>query len=118
MSVAHVLDGNGDVASHCFQLGGDPRDAKPAAVAEQRQTVVTTASARQVTPAATKPTVQSADTPLSTAQILKQLRQRLRVVEREIKARKALEKERQQIQRLIQAALTETDNVRRLRSAG
>ena len=42
--------------------------------------------------------------PMSTAQLLRDLKTRLRYVECEIKARKRLEKERDQIRRLIKAA--------------
>jgi hypothetical protein len=55
---------------------------------------------------------------LNTREVISLLKRRLRFVEREIKSRKALEKERDQIKRLIAAALTERDNVRQLRSAG
>lgn len=52
--------------------------------------------------------------------VVAELRSRLRVVEREIKARKVLEAERSQILRLIDAAKAERQggNVRRLRTAG
>ena len=50
--------------------------------------------------------------------LLKQLKARLRVVEREIKARKALEIEREQIKRLIAAANNERTNLRAIRATG
>jgi hypothetical protein len=56
--------------------------------------------------------------PLSAAKMLAQMKARLRVVKREIAAAKKLERERDQLQRLIRAANTELDNVRRLRAAG
>lgn len=52
--------------------------------------------------------------------VVAELRARLRVVDREIKARKTLESERAQILRLIDAAKAERQggNVRRLRTTG
>lgn len=56
--------------------------------------------------------------PISTADVLRQLKARLRVVEREIKARKSLELERDQIKRLIAAAKNERSNLRAIRATG
>lgn len=56
--------------------------------------------------------------PITTRALIASLRRRLRVVEREIRSRKSLEEEREQIQRLIAAATSERDTVRRIRAAG
>lgn len=49
---------------------------------------------------------------------MRQLKARLRVVEREIKARALLEAERDQIKRLIAAAKNERTNLRAIRATG
>ena len=49
--------------------------------------------------------------PMSAAQLVRDLKQRLRYVENEIKTRKTLEKERDQIRRLIKAAKQDTATV-------
>jgi len=56
--------------------------------------------------------------PVRTKSLVKQLRDRLKVVEREIKARGQLEEERGQINRLLHAAKLEKNNLRKLRSVG
>lgn len=56
--------------------------------------------------------------PVSTADVMRQLKARLRVVEREIKARALLEAERDQIKRLIAAAKNERTNLRAIRATG
>ena len=50
--------------------------------------------------------------------MLRQMKARLREVKRGIAAAKKLERERDQLLRLIRAANTELDNVRRIRAAG
>jgi hypothetical protein len=49
--------------------------------------------------------------PVNTQQIVRDLKRRLRYIENEIKARKTLEKERAQIQRLLKAAKQEQATV-------
>ena len=55
--------------------------------------------------------------PMSAAQLLRDLKSRLRFIEREIKARKTLEKERDQIRRLIKAAKQDKATVHALKRA-
>lgn len=112
MSAVSVTDEHGRIAEHCFQLGDDPRARRAAPQTEQDPAPVKftaqPAQRRHAQPSST----------VTVAQLLKQLRARLRVVEREIKSRQKLEEERSQIKRLIAAALADRDNVRRLRSTG
>lgn len=68
--------------------------------------------------AATAGVQPNAPASVNLKQVLRQLKDRLRTVEREIRARKTLEAERDQIRRLIGATKNERDNLRRLRSAG
>jgi hypothetical protein len=110
MSVVAVLDSAGRVAEHTFQIGGSD---------EQSVALPEPVAAPPPKPAgASRPAATVESDVLTTRQLLSKLKARLRVVEREIKARKSLEIERGQIKRLIDAALTERDNVRRIRSAG
>jgi hypothetical protein len=117
-----VRDNDGNIQEHVFQIGdmaaaapgvADPEPSPPPASAPQKRAAQAVRPPAQPAAPAAAPSQQ-----LSTRQIVAQLKARLRVVEREIKTRRALEKERDQIKRLIAAALTEHDNVRRLRSAG
>lgn len=55
--------------------------------------------------------------PMSTHQIVRDLKTRLRYVEREIKARAQLERERDQIRRLLKAAKQEQASVHALKRA-
>lgn len=126
MSVGRVLDENGALQEHTFQIGGgtivsefgaveappDPR-RRPAAPPVP---VLTPAVAAVPVPVVAPPFQPPKQ--LSTRQILSQLKARLRVVEREIRVRKTLEQERDRIRRLIAAANQERDNLRRIRSAG
>jgi hypothetical protein len=113
MSAAQVLDENGNGLAHTFQIGDDPRAARPVQVEPDpvvgRHRVVTQPA---------KPIKRDPSASLSTRELLAQLKTRLREVEREIKLRQRLEEERGQLKRLISAAKLERDNVRRLRSAG
>lgn len=65
-------------------------------------------------PPAAKASKPSRDT-LSMTQLMRDLKARLRYVEREIKARKTLEKEREQIRRLLKAAKQEKATVHALK---
>lgn len=104
MSVTRVPN-----TQHAFEIGGMGAAVPAPPPAE----------APSPTPSATRTAATSTGAKLLTArQILAQLRARLREVKREIAARKQLERERDQLQRLIQAATNERDNVRRLRAAG
>lgn len=114
MTTIPVVGEDGAVSENCFQIGG-----QGAAPAEQAQPIPQSPPAQSMAPKQARAAAESsAPAVLSTRQLLSQLRARLRVVEREIKTRKALEEERGQIKRLISAALTERDNVRRIRDAG
>lgn len=113
-ATALVTDTSGLVIEHCFQIGDDPGAAKKtppppvvqaAPVPLAKPAVVTTATADGVGQVSLK-------------QVLRQLKDRLRVVDREIKSRRALEKERDQIRRLIAATTQEQSNLRRIRAAG
>ena len=123
MGLARVLDENGNVHANCFQIGDQndapivpPEHVAPPAVArsetqERREQVAKpVASVTKATP------IQ--DAPLTTRKLIAQLKARLKKVEREIKVRKTLESERDQIRRLIAAAETERNNLRRIRDAG
>jgi hypothetical protein len=107
-----VVDEHGNALAHCFQIGEDPRATRPQQI-EPNPAPVPRAP---VVVAPSKP--HAASEAVSTRALLKQLKDRLRVVEREIKLRQRLESERSQLMRLISAAKLERDNVRRLRSAG
>lgn len=54
---------------------------------------------------------------MSATQLVRDLKRRLRYVENEIKARKALEAERDQIRRLIKAAKQDTGTVHAIKRA-
>jgi len=119
-SVQQVRDESGAPDPHVFEIGGFASAPTPP-VAEISLHAAQPAQV-QAPPSATA-TQQAADPgaevrPLTTRQLLTQLNARLRVVEREIKLRKALEAERSQIQRLIAAAKIERNNVRAIRAAG
>jgi len=64
-----------------------------------------------------KPQVATALQPMSTQQLVRDLKRRLRYVESEIKARKHLEKERDQIRRLLKAAKLEQATVHAIKRA-
>jgi hypothetical protein len=122
-SVSAVLSENGQPEEHVFQIGGvgpeaateptarhrDPTSAVVFQDIEQRAAE----SAKRVSTA-----LHAKGEPVPTKTLLAQLRARLRVVEREIKARKLLEQERDQIKRLIAAATNERNNLRAIRAAG
>lgn len=74
-------------------------------------------AAEEPAPVNSKPAKPVVLQPMSTTQLLRDLKQRLRFVEREIKARKMLEKERDQIRRLIQAAKKEKATVHAIKRA-
>lgn len=114
------MNGVTQLSSHTFEIGGmgaaGPQDPPIQMVA-----VATAPPNVQVAPLADPARatdLSKPESPLTARQLLTQLRSRLRDVKRELKAKGALEKERDQLQRLIRAATTELDNVRRLRAAG
>ena len=113
MSAGQVVDEHGNALAHCFQIGDDPRNAKPAVPAFEP----TPSPVSKAAHAAKVVSAPASDT-ISASALLKQLKDRLRVVEREIKLRQRLEDERAQLKRLISAAKLERDNVKRLRSVG
>jgi hypothetical protein len=127
-ATSQALDESGRPDPHVFQLGAGPVAPQAAtstgfdvSTAELADVVMPPQRAAQPTqaalaaPAATK---QTEAKPLNTAEVMRQLKARLRVVEREIKARKSLETERDQIQRLISAAKNERNNLRAIRATG
>lgn len=140
MGTSNVLDENGNVQSHVFQIGGgsiasefgavemppDPRKLRSPVSqafaevfdAEGKPRAVARKIAAPSAPQETAPSKATAVKPPTLAAMMRQLRGRLHHVEREIRIRKTLEKERDQIKRLIAAAEQERDNLRRIRSAG
>lgn len=93
---------------------------EPMIVGTSARNSIDAALARVNARAAAKAARPAGECPRSLAHVVRELRARLRVVEREIKARKTLESERAQLLRLIDAAKAERQggNVRRLRTAG
>ncbi len=113
------MKGITQVSEHTFEIGGS--GAAPVAVEIGGPVVQSVTAPPIMVPAPVAPVaVQPAASgrPLTARQLLTQLRARLREVNRELVTKKALEQERAQLQRLIKAATTELDNVRRLRAAG
>lgn len=115
-SAAPVIGSSGAIIPNCFQLGDEPRAPAPAA-AHAPTTATQAVEPTKDTTAAVQPKRSTADV-VDLKQVLRQLKDRLRVVDREIKTRKTLEKERDQIRRLISAAQQEQSNLRRMRAAG
>jgi predicted secreted protein len=104
---------DGKAVPGCFQIGGQEPGAAPKLDDQEwklAQPLVVSAPATAQAPKPTKP--RTART------LVAELRTRLREVEREIRARKNLEDERDSLKRLIAAAKSETNNVRRIRAAG
>jgi len=101
------VSGFTQLSEHTFEIGGTGEVARVIAPA-QPATAPIAVAARVADPSG----------PLSAAKMLQQMRARLREVKRQIAACKKLELERDQLQRLIRAANTELDNVRRIRAAG
>lgn len=99
-----VLDEHGNVAENCFQISDREHLPKLPAVT--------------INSAPTSRRAQKSSEPLAVGSVLKQLTDRLRVVEREIRRRSKLEQERDQLKRLISAAKIERSNLRRIRAAG
>jgi hypothetical protein len=107
------------ISAHTFEIGG--MGAAPTPMVDATAPVAPSVTA----PAPNPPlaydfvTTPAAPTkPPTLRQQLAQMKARLREVRRELAVKKALERERDQLQRLIRAATTEIDNVRRLRAAG
>ena len=115
-AVSNVPDDSGTPDPHVFQIGGVSFEPPPRARAEQPVAVAVT-EARPVAVPVCAP-ISNSSAPIPAAKLISQLRARLRVVEREIKARKKLEAERDQIKRLIAAADNERNNLRAIRAAG
>jgi hypothetical protein len=127
MSISRVLDASGNVQPHTFQIGGGTDEVVPPAWATRQHAPLPVApvaapmahvATQAIQSASPDPKRSPSGAVLSTKQLLADLRARLRVVEREIKVRKSLDQERDQIRRLIKAAQQERDNVRRIRAAG
>lgn len=121
-----ALNEHGQPEQHVFQLGAGPVAQPPKAGPASEFEVSAAELADVVAPPPRGAAAQQAQVakapaepkPLSTADVLRQLKARLRVVEREIKTRKTLEAERDQIQRLITAAKNERSNLRAIRATG
>jgi hypothetical protein len=103
------------VSAHTFEIGGMGASVPEPAEFEQQLTPAATAKSQ---PKAIKSSPEQPGARLDTRALLAQLKTRLRDVKREITRLRGLERERDQLQRLIKAANTELDNVRRLRAAG
>jgi hypothetical protein len=108
------MSGITQVSEHTFEIGGMgaslPQPPPSRELSAPPTTVLAKVQARAIASGSSSATDCRA--------LVKQLRARLRDVKRELKAKKTLEQERDQLQRLIRAATTELDNVRRLRAAG
>lgn len=122
-ATTHALNEHGEADPHVFQLGAGPvapqaSSANGFDVSAAELADVVTPPQRGGPPQQTASAKPDESKPLSTADVLRQLKARLRVVEREIKTRKSLERERGQIQRLITAAKNERTNLRAIRAAG
>lgn len=107
------MNGVTQVSEHVFEIGGMGASVAQEPPAAPEATPVLPTSK----PAPTR-FISAPEAPLNTRAILAQLKTRLRDVKREIARLRNLERERDQLQRLIKAANTELDNVRRLRAAG
>ena len=92
---------------HIFEFG--EQFAPPVQSAAEPVVLVATDPSPALTNS--KPSAPTALQPMSTQQLVRDLKTRLRYVENEIKARKRLEKERDQIRRLIKAAKLEQATV-------
>ena len=125
-ATTNALTESGAPDPHVFQLGGGPELPTQRAASENEISAAELAAvvppprvmAATPAPAVTHKSAPTTDAPLNTATVLRQLKARLRVVEREIKTRKTLEAEREQIQRLIAAAKNERSNLRAIRATG
>jgi len=109
-----VRNGNASADPHVFEFGEQfaprPQAGEP----------VVLATAEPLAPIPTAVEAKALDfalQPMSTTQLLRDLKTRLRYVEREIKARKTLEKERDQIRRLIKAAKQDKATIHALKRA-
>jgi hypothetical protein len=116
------MNGVTQVSAHTFEIGG-----MGAAVSSPVVEIGGPVAQSQTSPAIQQPAVVAAPTvlaapasgrPPTLREQMAQMKARLREVKRELASKKALERERDQLQRLIQAATKEIDNVRRLRAAG
>lgn len=111
------------ISAHTFEIGGMgvvlPQPVVDATAPVMQSVTAPVAVSIVAAPAvATPPPALTAEVkPLTAKQMLAQMKARLKVVERELVAKTELERERDQLRRLIRAAKNETDNVRRLRSA-
>ncbi len=128
-ATSQALDESGRPDPHVFQLGAGPVAPSASTPSASEFDVSAAELAGAVPPPGLAPrpqravpvaraTVAVGDKPVSTADVMRQLKARLRVVEREIKARKLLEAERDQIMRLIAAAKNERNNLRAIRATG
>lgn len=110
------------VSEHTFEIGGPGLPVVPDSV-EVFAPVVPSVTALPSSLPAPSPAPLACDIvavparPPTAREMLAQMRARLRDVKRELADKKKLERERDQLLRLIRAATQEIDNVRRLRSA-
>lgn len=110
------MSGVTQVSAHTFEIGGMAAAAPSTALTPSQEPAEPPLAPHTKPVRAGLPAPHGK--PPTARQILAQLRARLREVKRELSNKKALERERDQLQRLIKAATTELDNVRRLRAAG
>jgi hypothetical protein len=125
--VAHdVVTPAGEVRKdpNVFEFGGRrvdenfrPIDGGDQAVLQAQPTVVISEDIPPRAKVELKPVRVKAEEPITAGSVVKQLRARLRVVQREILARQALEAEREQIKRLLRAAEENKATVHALRRA-
>lgn len=115
MSGTVVRNGNTAADPHVFEFG---EQFAPRPKADEPVVLATAEPIEQFAAAVNaKPALPPALQPMSTAQLLRDLKNRLRFIEREIKARKTLEKERDQIRRLIKAAKQDRATVHAIKRA-
>jgi hypothetical protein len=110
------MNGVTQVSAHTFEIGG--MGAAPPVSVEIGAPVVQSVTAPPLAVPSTAEVVIVTPAVPTLRQQLAQMKSRLREVTRQLRDKRALERERDQLQRLIKAATQETDNVRRLRSAG
>ena len=107
------------VSEHTFEIGGMPAAvALPPPPAPPAPAPAAVPAPPPAVTAGPAKGAAIADKPPTARQLLAQMRARLREVKRALADKKALEQERDQLLRLIRAATTEIDNVRRIRAAG
>jgi len=105
------VNGVTQVSEHTFEIGGMGASA-PQPLPPEVPSVPAPAVQRA------KPAPPTPTSATDVRALLGQLKARRKAVRAELKTKAALERELAQLERLIRAAKTELDNVRRLRAAG